>query len=144
MTRLDQGATAARRVRSLRSNPLLIQVVTFGFTGVAASIVNISIYWAGTQRLRLDPNLAWFIGFIGAAIVGYALQSRFVFAASQQSKVTSGSRFVAVALVGLAFNSFWVWSLVSVLHLPTWAPIPLILLATPVITFCLNRFWVFR
>jgi putative flippase GtrA len=142
--KLAQGGTAAGLIRSLRSNPLMIQVIGFGLTGVVASIFNIGIYWVGAQRLHLDPNLAWFIGFIAAVIVGFTLQSRFVFSASRQSAVSSGSRFAAVALVGLAINSCWVWSLVTVMHLPTWAPIPLILFATPVITFCLNRFWVFR
>ena len=47
---------------------------------------------------------------------------------------------------GLAFaiNSLWVWLLVSNLHLPPLAPIPLMMGATPLMSFLLNRYWVFK
>jgi putative flippase GtrA len=37
-----------------------------------------------------------------------------------------------------------VWFLVSTLHLPPLAPVPFMILATPWISFLLNRHWVFR
>jgi putative flippase GtrA len=124
---------------------LIAQAVSFGVVGVFVTLVNVSIYWVGAQLLHINPVLANTIGFIAAVIVGYVLQSKFVFSASEgTSAATSGMRYLGVALLGFAINSFWVWSMVSWLRLPIWTPIPLHLFATPVITFCLNRFWVFR
>jgi putative flippase GtrA len=124
---------------------LLVQFAAFGLVGGFVTLVNVVVYWAGAQWLRLDPNLAWCIGFVAAVIVGYGLQSRFVFGTPQgRSGAAAGMRYIAVALVSFAINSMWVWLLTKALHLPNWAPIPPIVFVTPVVTFCLNRYWVFR
>ena len=55
----------------------------------------------------------------------------------------TGGRFIAVSLVSFALNQLWVWLLVRHFGLPLWAPYPLVLGATPLIVFSLNRRWVF-
>jgi putative flippase GtrA len=54
------------------------------------------------------------------------------------------ARFVIVSIVSYALNSFWVWLLYSHLGWGRAAPIVPMLFVTPLVTFTLNRQWVFR
>ena len=78
-------------------------------------------------------------------LVGYVTHSRFSFRGhgARDNLARTGGRFIIVSLISFALNSFWVWLLVQSLVLPLWAPYPLILGLTPLITFTLNRKWVF-
>jgi hypothetical protein len=49
-----------------------------------------------------------------------------------------------VSLISLGLNSFWVWLLTEPFRLsPAWPIVPM-LFVTPLVTFTLNRQWVFR
>jgi len=128
-----------------RHSELFGQLVRYALTGGLASIVNIGVYWILAGEFRLDPNLAWLIGFAAAVAVGYVIHSKWSFRGhGRRDDITrTGGRFVLVSLVGLALNSFWVWLLVRRLDLPLWAPYPLVLGVTPLAIFALNRRWVF-
>ena len=122
------------------------QFIRYGLSGGVSSLVNIAVYWVARDEGRLDPNLAWGLGYVAAVLVGYVIHSRWSFHGHGRrgNLVRTGGRFVAVSLVSFALNSLWVWALVQVLDLPTWAPIPLVLGVTPIAVFTLNRQWVFR
>ena len=47
-------------------------------------------------------------------------------------------------MISYALNSLWVWLLYTHLDLGRAAPIAPMLCVTPVVTFVLNRQWVFR
>jgi putative flippase GtrA len=128
-----------------RYRPVLGQLIRYGITGVLGSLVNIVVYWVLRDRARLDPNVAWTAGFLGAAAVGYVIHSRWSFKGHgrRDNVIRTGGRFFLVSLVSFGLNSFWVWLFVSHLGLPTWAPIPLVLGFTPLVIFGLNRHWVF-
>ena len=49
-----------------------------------------------------------------------------------------------VSVISYALNSLWVWLLYTHLDLGRAAPIAPMLFVTPVVTFVLNRQWVFR
>ena len=120
------------------------QLVRYGLTGGLASLVNIGVYWVLAAN-RMDPNLAWTIGFLAAVLVGYVVHSRWSFRGHgrRDNLARTGGRFFAVSLVSFALNQLWVWLLVRHLALPLWAPYPLVLVVTPLIIFSLNRRWVF-
>jgi putative flippase GtrA len=120
------------------------QLVRYGLTGGLASIVNIGVYHVLAAG-RMDPNLAWTIGFLAAVLVGYVVHSRWSFRGHgrRDNLARTGGRFFAVSLVSLALNELWVWLLVTHFGLPLWAPYPLVLGVTPLIIFSLNRRWVF-
>ena len=124
---------------------LLGQLVRYALTGGLASIVNIAIYWIAAAPLRFDANLAWTMGFVAAVLVGYVVHSRWSFRGHGRrgNLARTGGRFVLVSLVSFALNSFWVWLFVRHYGLPTWAPIPPVLVVTPLLVFWLNRRWVF-
>ena len=120
------------------------QLVRYGLTGGLASIVNIGVYHVLAAG-RMDPNLAWTIGFLAAVLVGYVVHSRWSFRGHgrRDNLARTGGRFFAVSLVSLALNELWVWLLVTHFVLPLWSPYPLVLGVTPLIIFSLNRRWVF-
>lgn len=125
---------------------LLGQLVRYAITGVLASVVNIGIYHGLVKLAAFDPNLAWTIGFVGAAATGYIVHGQWSFRGhggrDQQGRRIF--RFAIVSLVSFALNSFWVWWLVQYMDLPIWAPYPLALCVTPILVFWLNRQWVFE
>ena len=125
---------------------LLGQLVRYGITGVLASIVNIGIYHACVKAGGLDPNLAWTIGFVGAATTGYVIHGQWSFKGhgGRDRQAVRMGRFAVVSLISFALNSLWVWLLVQHMDLPLWSPYPLVLCVTPLLVFWLNRIWVFE
>ena len=125
---------------------LLGQLVRYGITGVFASLVNIGIYHACVRMAGLDPNLAWTIGYVGAATTGYVIHGQWSFKGhgSRDRQAMRIWRFALVSLISFALNSLWVWLLVQHLDLPIWSPYPLVLCVTPLLVFWLNRQWVFE
>ncbi|MET0375411.1 MAG: GtrA family protein [Rhizorhabdus sp.] len=125
---------------------LLGQLLRYGITGVLASLVNIGIYHGCVQMGGLDPNLAWTIGFVGAATTGYVVHGQWSFRGhgSRDRQAIRITRFIIVSLISFALNSLWVWLLVQHMDLPLWAPYPPVLCVTPLLVFWLNRVWVFE
>ncbi len=122
------------------------QLVRYALTGGLASIVNIGLYWLLAARARMNPNLAWAIGFLAAVLVGYVVHSRWSFRGHGRrgNLWRTGSRFFIISLVSFGLNSLWVWLLVTHFRWPIWAPYPLVLGVTPLAVFWLNRRWVFE
>jgi len=131
--------------QAARHGELLGQFVRYGVTGGFASVVNIAIYWVAATFLGVDPNLAMFLGYLAAVLVGYVIHSRWSFRGHGRrgNLARTGGRFVLVSLVSFALNSLWVWLFVRYLGGPTWWPIPAVLGVTPLLVFWLNRRWVF-
>ena len=125
---------------------LLGQLVRYGITGLFASFVNIGIYHACVKLGGMHPNLAWTVGFLGAACAGYVTHSQWSFkghGGRDRQHIRIG-RFMIVSLISFSLNSLWVWLLVEHYHLPIWAPYPPVLCVTPLAVFWLNRQWVFE
>ncbi len=88
-------------------------------------------------------NLA---GYLVAVTSGYLLHSRWSFRGHGAGVQQTTWRFFVVSLFSYGANTFWVWLLTddAVLAGPWWWPLLPILFVTPVVTFLLNRLWVFR
>ena len=87
------------------------------------------------------------LGYLAAMVSGYFLHSRWSFRGhgTRENAVATSSRFFAVSLVSFALNTAFVWVLTGPLfHGATWWPLLPILFVTPLVTFALNRLWVFR
>ncbi|MBU6207428.1 MAG: GtrA family protein, partial [Alphaproteobacteria bacterium] len=105
------------------------------------------LYTAQVYLLRVQPNLATTIAIIIATFPGYFLHSHFSFAGHGARDAHTAHirtlRFAVTSLVGFASNNLGTWTLVSLLHEPKWTPNLFFLFVTPVVTFALNRKWVF-
>ncbi|MFM9852963.1 MAG: GtrA family protein [Sphingomonadaceae bacterium] len=121
------------------------QVIRFGLTGGLLTLLVAGSYWAIAELLHIDPMLSLTLVFIVFTALGYVLHSRWSFAGhgARDNVGVRGLRFFASNSLGFLANQGFVWFLVKYLGGPTWWPIIPIIFVTPLITFTLNRRWVF-
>ena len=124
---------------------LLGQLARFAMSGAAATALGVGVYAIVALLLRWHPQLGNFLAYAIAVATGYFLHSSWSFKdhGSERTHATK-VRFVVVSIISYVLNSFWVWLLYSHLKLGREAPIAPMLFVTPLVTFALNRQWVFR
>jgi putative flippase GtrA len=124
---------------------LLGQFIRFGMVGGFVTALGVAAYYVPATYLGVAPLLANLLGYGVAMAFGYVLHSNYSFRGhgSRDNVAQRTGRFFIVSLVSLGLNSIWVWSLVEFLHGPTWWPVIPMLFVTPLVTFALNRHWVF-
>ena len=124
---------------------LLGQLIRFGLTGGLLTVLVAGGYWAVATFLGVEPMLSLTLNFILFTGLGYILHSRFSFRGhgGRDKAAARTVRFFTVNVIGFLINQFFVWLLVRQLDGPTWWPVIPILFVTPLVTFALNRRWVF-
>lgn len=148
-------ATARPIFRDAQLRETFWQLVRFGLTGGAATAFYAIVYWPiatfGQQTWPLHDSATWplignVLGYVVAMLSGYVMHSRWSFRGhgTRDNIVRTGGRFFVVSLVSFAMNSFFVWWLTGPMHGATWWPLVPIVFVTPLVTFALNRMWVFR
>lgn len=144
-----------RRLLSAGTRELFWQLVRFGITGGAATVLYAIAYWPiATYAQRwvplphrsMWPVIGNVLGYLVAMLSGYVMHSRWSFKGHGErgNLARTGGRYFVVSLVSFVMNTLFVWSFTGPLHLPTWVPLVPIVFVTPLVTFALNRFWVFR
>ena len=121
------------------------QVVRFGIAGGLSTVLYTAVY-SPLAGLRLtSEQMANLCGYLVAVSAGYVLHCRWSFRGHGSSARAAMPRFFAVSLVSLGCNTFWVWLLTddAMFAGPWWWPLIPTVFVTPLITFALNRLWVF-
>jgi putative flippase GtrA len=145
---------AAARLDRWRTSGVLGQLVRFGVAGGLATLIYAAVYWpiaTYAPHLLNVTRGAWpmvgnVLGYLAAMLSGYLLHSRWSFRGHGErgDLKRTGGRFFAVSLVSFVMNSAFVWILTGPwLHGATWWPLVPIVFVTPLVTFALNRWWVF-
>jgi putative flippase GtrA len=115
-------------------------IAGLGVTQFAAAIYSLLVLYFSVAAL--EANVA---STACGLCAGYIVHSRWSFVGGAESAEHAKiARFLVTALAGFLVNSTWVWLLVTLAKLPPLAPLPLMMFATPWISFLLNRHWVFR
>jgi putative flippase GtrA len=124
---------------------ILAQLVRFVISGAFVTALGVAVYALVALVLRWHPQLGNLLAYLIAVGSGYLMHSRWSFRdhGGQRTRSTQ-VRFVIVSLISYALNSFWVWLLFTHLQWGREAPIVPMLFVTPLVTFLLNRQWVFR
>ena len=124
---------------------ILGQLVRFGLAGVFLTLLVAGGYWVLATFLGVEPMLSLTLNYVVVTGIGYWLHSRFSFRGhgSRDNEAVRTARFFAVNTIGFLVNQLFVWLLVKQLGGPTWWPVLPILFVTPLVTFALNRRWVF-
>lgn len=129
---------------------VLGQVVRFFFTGGFVTLLYAIVYSAVIELpLPVPPNrhlqLGNLSGYLVAVGVGYVMHSRWSFRGhgSRDNLRRTTSRFFIVSLISFALNAFWTWFLATKLGWEEHTPLIPICFVTPLVTFTLNRKWVF-
>lgn len=122
------------------------QLFRFGLAGGFITLMVAGGYWVAAAVFGVDPMLSLTLNFLVFTMVGYLLHSNYSFRGhgSRDGAGARTARFFTVNLIGFFANQFFVWLLVVRLGGPTWWPVLLIVFVTPLLTFTLNRQWVFR
>lgn len=121
------------------------QLVRFVMTGGFVTALGIGVYALVAIGLRWNPQLGNFLAYAVAVATGYVLHSRFSFRGHGGERTHATKlRFAAVSVISYALNSLWVWLFYTYLDLGRAVPMIPMLFVTPVVTFVLNRQWVFR
>ncbi|HST36307.1 MAG TPA: GtrA family protein [Allosphingosinicella sp.] len=131
------------RADALRS--LFGQFIRFGMVGGFVTVLSIVVYYVPATYFGMAPLLANLLGYGVAVLIGYFMHSRISFKGhgSRDNPGQRTFRFFIVSLVSLGLNSLFVGVLTGPLHGPTWWPVVPMLFVTPLVTFSLNRQWVF-
>lgn len=121
------------------------QLVRFIMTGGFVTALGIAVYALVAIWFRWDPQLGNLLAYLVAVASGYLLHSRWSFRGHGGERTHSTKlRFAMVSVISYALNSLWVWLFYTHLDLGRAVPIIPMLLVTPLVTFVLNRQWVFR
>jgi putative flippase GtrA len=124
---------------------ILGQLVRFVISGAFVTALGVAVYALVALVLRWHPQLGNLLAYLIAVGSGYLMHSRWSFRDHGGKRTRSTQvRFIIVSLISYALNSFWVWLLFTHLDLGREAPIVPMLFVTPLVTFALNRQWVFR
>ena len=121
------------------------QLARFIVSGAAVTALGVGVYAVVALLLKWNPQLGNFLAYAVAVATGYVMHSRWSFRGHgrRDNVLRTTSRFFVVALISLALNSFWVWLFTARLHTtPSWPILPMTFV-TPLVTFALNRRWVF-
>ncbi|RYE03776.1 MAG: GtrA family protein [Sphingomonadales bacterium] len=129
----------------MRASGMLGQLVRFGIAGGIATALYTAVYSPLAGFKITSEQVANICGYLVAMGSGYVMHSKWSFRGHGADAAQTSWRFFVVSLVSLVINSFWVWLLTddAVLNGPWWWPLIPILFVTPLITFALNRLWVF-
>ena len=124
---------------------LIAQYLRFGLVGLFVTALGVIAYWVPATFYGVAPLLANLFGYAVAVVFGYILHSRVSFRGHgrRDRQAVRTARFFVVSLVSLGLNSVFVWVLTGPLDGPTWWPVIPMLFVTPLVTFYLNRQWVF-
>jgi putative flippase GtrA len=136
-----QRQARSRSAIGLLTNEATGQFIRFAVAGLGVTALSTLIYLVAATSGDLNPLLANTLSHLVGVVAGYAVHSRWSFRAE-----TGGGpalRFAAASGAAFALNSAWVWLATGLLALPSWSPVPAMLVATPLASFALNRYWVF-
>jgi putative flippase GtrA len=128
-----------------RHGPLLSQLTRFACVGGILAAISTGTYLVPALWLGVPPLLANLLSYGVAVSAGYVLHSRVSFRGygRRDREALRSGRFFAVSLISLALNSLFVWILTGPMDGPAWWPVVPMLAVTPLVTFLLNRHWVF-
>jgi putative flippase GtrA len=124
---------------------LLGQLIRFGVSGVLLTIFVAGLYWVLATPFAIDAMVSLTIAYAIGTAAGFVVHSEYSFKGhgSRDRPAVRTARFFMVNGLGFLLNQFFVWLLVKHLDGPTWWPIVPMLFVTPLVTFGLNRRWVF-
>jgi len=131
-------------VERARRSEVFGQLLRFGLVGGFVTALGAGAYLVAALA-GVPPLLANVIAYLVAMATGYVLHSKVSFRGhgSRDNPAQRTVRFVIVSLISFGLNSLFVWALTEPLGLPVWTPVVPMLFVTPLVTFTLNRRWVF-
>jgi putative flippase GtrA len=114
----------------------------FGLIGAAATLTYLAVSLGGGEFLGLAPLLASSIGVIASFCVSYAGHRAFSFRVAPEHRIYL-PRFLAAAGVIYVVQLAVMAAVTDLLRLPYQTGVAAIVAVIPLVTFLINRLWVF-
>lgn len=131
----------------MRSSGLLGQLIRFGIAGVISTLIYSAVYLPLADHVL--PK-GWAVAavppaFLAAAICGFFLHSAWSFKGhgSRDSSGRQHLKFLLVQSFGMLLNAIFTWGITVPLHGANWVALVPAIFVTPLVTFWINRQWVF-
>lgn len=124
--------------------PSATEILRFGIVGLAATATHYVILRLAVETLAVPPTPANGLAFLCALSVTYLGQSLWVFQERSQHGTAQMLRFTVSILIGLSANMAIMALSVHALGLTYQGGFLLGLFLVPILSFVVNRFWVFN
>lgn len=137
-------AAIVQRLGEARASGVLGQLVRFVIVGGLSTVVYSIVYLPLADHV-MPPVFASIAGFLVAVVFGYFLHSRWSFRGhGAEGGPGTQFKFFVVQGAGMVLNAAFTWALTGgIFPGPTWLPLIPVVCVTPLVTFALNRLWVF-
>jgi putative flippase GtrA len=121
------------------------QLARFVIAGAALTLLVSLIYLLAITVIHLSPALSLTVATLIASVAGYFAHGAFSFRGfgMRDRAPVRFARFLTTNGIGYLLNLAFVFVLVGWARLPEWAPIIAFCTITPLVSFTLNRTWVF-
>jgi putative flippase GtrA len=141
------AAAIQRQFETIWTSGILGQLIRYGFAGALATAVYSSVYMPLALWVFPGGHAVFAVpfAFMTALTAGFFLHSHFSFAGhgTRENSGRQHAKFLMVHCVGLSMNLAFTWGLTAGLGAPAWAPLLPSVTLTPLVTFVLQRQWVF-
>lgn len=137
----------SRALSHLNANTPVGQLIRFAISGGISTLIYAAVYMPLATWVFPGPMAVAAVpfAFAVAVVCGFFLHSAWSFR-GHGTRDNSGRqhlKFVVVQGLGLLLNAVFTWLLTGVFHQPAWVPLIPVVTITPLVTFALNRQWVF-
>lgn len=134
-----------RLIKDKHQRETLLQIARFGIAGVGLTVLVLGLAWLAERSIGMGPNSAFALAFVFASLVGFFLHGNWSFkghGARDRLHVRLIQFFIG-NIIGFLLNQFFVWLIRHHWGLPFWVEALPVTFVTPLVTFTLNRKWVF-
>ena len=139
-------ATLINRLGEFRRSPVFGQLVRFTVVGGLSALLYSAVYLPLAGWLPRG-HAVWAVppAFLVAVAFGYVMHGAWSFRGhgTGERSAGQGAKFVGVQASGMVMNLGWAWVLNGLMGLPAWVPLLPAVFLTPIVTFMINRNWVF-
>lgn len=140
-------AILQQQFEGITFSPVLGQMMRYGLAGGLATLIYSSVYLPLAWGVFTDGRAVMAVpfAFVAALTAGFFLHSCWSFAGhgTRDKSGRQHARFLATHCIGLTINIFFTWSITAGLGAPAWVPLLPSVTLTPLVTFFLQRQWVF-
>ena len=120
----------------------LREIIAFGFVGGLATITHYFCALISHEWLQLPLYIANLTGYLCAVGMSFIGHSKLTFQVNMSHSLFR--RFILMSVATFGFSELLLWSLESGLQLPARIVMLAVVFTIPVISYLLNRFWVYR
>jgi putative flippase GtrA len=127
---------------------IVSQIGRFGIVGMASTALHVALFTGLVKSGAASPMaanvMAFALAFLLSFFAHFSWTFRCVNIAQKWQVLTMLLRFLVVALIGLGFNTCWVYLVTTILGMAYYYTNFFFLLVTPTILFVCNKFFVFK